>query len=156
MRAVGRLFLAEMTKIWRTKFPYFGLAASALVPVIAKQLVDRLERRQFPQDDRAVIATRGRESTRASFTCPNRRLAGEPDRAGPQNRVPHRTALRTDTGALLSAGEVWRAIRPGNRGLSRQCHRLCRPHRVAGNVLALLSQLFVLSELSSELSENIY
>jgi ABC-type transport system involved in multi-copper enzyme maturation permease subunit len=43
MRAVLRLFRAEMTKIWRTKFPYFGLLASALVAVIAKQIVDRNE-----------------------------------------------------------------------------------------------------------------
>ena len=43
MRSVSRLFLAELTKIWRTKFPYFGLVASALVAVIAKQIVDRNE-----------------------------------------------------------------------------------------------------------------
>lgn len=32
-----------MTKVWGTKFPYFGLLASALVAVIAKQIVDRNE-----------------------------------------------------------------------------------------------------------------
>lgn len=35
--ATGRLYRAEMTKIWRTKFPYFGLLASALSALIAKQ-----------------------------------------------------------------------------------------------------------------------
>ena len=62
----------------------------------------------------AVVATGGRESTRASFTRPDRRFPGEPERAGPHSRVPHRPAVRTDTEALLSAREVWRAIRPGN------------------------------------------
>jgi hypothetical protein len=62
----------------------------------------------------AVVATGGRESVRASFKCPDRRLQGDPARASPRSRVPHRAVVRTDTGALLSAGEVWRAIRPGN------------------------------------------
>lgn len=35
--ATGRLFRAEMTKVWRTKFPYFGLLASGLAALIAKQ-----------------------------------------------------------------------------------------------------------------------
>lgn len=35
--ASGRLFLAEMTKVWRTRFPYFGLVASALTAFIARQ-----------------------------------------------------------------------------------------------------------------------
>src|SRR5690349_6426253 len=43
MRMVSRLFLAEMTKVWRTKFPYFGLVAGALVALIAKQIVERNE-----------------------------------------------------------------------------------------------------------------
>ena len=61
-----------------------------------------------------VVATGGRESARASFTCSDRRLQGDPGRAGPRSRVPHQAVVRTIAGALLSAGEVWRAIRPGN------------------------------------------
>jgi ABC-type transport system involved in multi-copper enzyme maturation permease subunit len=34
---VSRLYSAEMMKVWRTKFPYLGLAASALMALVAKQ-----------------------------------------------------------------------------------------------------------------------
>jgi ABC-2 type transport system permease protein len=39
---VWRLFSAEMTKVWRTKFPYLGVAASALMALIAKQSAEDL------------------------------------------------------------------------------------------------------------------
>ncbi|MCX7019544.1 MAG: ABC transporter permease subunit [bacterium] len=39
---VGQLFAAEMVKVWRTKFPYLGLAASALMALIARQSVESL------------------------------------------------------------------------------------------------------------------
>jgi len=37
MGATGRIFRAEMSKVWRTKFPYFGLVASALTALMARQ-----------------------------------------------------------------------------------------------------------------------
>ncbi len=37
---VARLFVSEMTKVWRTKFPYLGLAASALMAFVAMQSVN--------------------------------------------------------------------------------------------------------------------
>jgi ABC-type transport system involved in multi-copper enzyme maturation permease subunit len=37
--SVGRLLGAEMGKVWRTKFPYLGLAASALMAVVARQSI---------------------------------------------------------------------------------------------------------------------
>ncbi|MBX7246487.1 MAG: ABC transporter permease [Candidatus Sumerlaeaceae bacterium] len=36
---VGRLFASEMARVWRTKLPYLGLAASALMAVVAWQFV---------------------------------------------------------------------------------------------------------------------
>jgi ABC-2 type transport system permease protein len=36
------IFRAEMTKVWRTKFPYLGLLASALMALIAKQSIEGL------------------------------------------------------------------------------------------------------------------
>jgi hypothetical protein len=64
----------------------------------------------------AVVPTRRRVHARASFACPACRFQGDPDRAGPQSRVPHRPAVCTDTGAFLSAGEVWRAAGPDPPG----------------------------------------
>ncbi len=37
---VRRLFACEMTKVWRTKLPYIGLACSALMAFIARQSVE--------------------------------------------------------------------------------------------------------------------
>lgn len=38
-RRVLRLYLTEMAKTWRTKFPWLGLAASALMALVARQSV---------------------------------------------------------------------------------------------------------------------
>ena len=38
----SRLFRAEMAKTWRTKFPYLGIVASALMALIAKQSAEGL------------------------------------------------------------------------------------------------------------------
>jgi len=37
---VRRLFASEMTKVWRTKLPYIGLACSALMALVARQSVE--------------------------------------------------------------------------------------------------------------------
>ena len=37
--SVRRLFLAEMTKVWRTKFPYLGVLSSALMALVARQSI---------------------------------------------------------------------------------------------------------------------
>lgn len=42
LRRVQRLFAAEMTKVWRTKFPYLGIMASALMALIARQSMEAM------------------------------------------------------------------------------------------------------------------
>jgi hypothetical protein len=41
------------------------------------------------------------------------RLPGEQGAAGPEGRVPHRSRLRADAGAVTEAGDLWRQLRPG-------------------------------------------
>lgn len=41
---MGRLYAAEMAKVWRTRFPYLGLVASALMALIAKQSLEGMSR----------------------------------------------------------------------------------------------------------------
>lgn len=38
-----RLFSAEIAKAWRTKFPYLGIAASALMAVVARQSIEQFQ-----------------------------------------------------------------------------------------------------------------
>lgn len=42
LRRIAHLFTAEMAKTWRTKFPYLGIVASALMALVAKQSAEGL------------------------------------------------------------------------------------------------------------------
>lgn len=42
LRRIGRLYSAELTKTWRTRFPYLGLLASALMALIARQSIETM------------------------------------------------------------------------------------------------------------------
>lgn len=48
LSSVARLFSTEMTKTWRTKFPYLGIAASALMALVAQKQIEAFSRASRP------------------------------------------------------------------------------------------------------------